>query len=162
MGYLYSNKRGENCTLPEVFFRFYLAESPTITHMCSTYIQQSDSASKSWKRDFAKGHAHHKHKFNTRITCELIVSSSRKQIHEDMMNQQETVLSACMHMTVRKISALFSRYEITDDNFYTCQGVGAQLKFYFSFPFGMESQDFQEKVVRIRIKQSILVCRGGY
>lgn len=129
--------------------------------MCSTYIQQSDSASKSWKRDFAKGHAHHKHKFNTRITCELIVSSSRKQIHEDMMNQQETVLSTCMHMTVRKISALFSRYEITDDNFYTCQGVGAQLKFYFSFPFGMESQDFQEKVVRIRIKQSILVCREG-
>lgn len=67
----------------------------------------------------------------------------------------------CAHDCVRKLSALFSRYEITDDNFSACQGVGAQLKFYFSFLLGMESQDFQKKVVRIKIKQSILVCRAG-
>lgn len=34
-------------------------------------------------------------------------------------------------------------------------------QFYVFFAFGMESQHFQEKVVRIRIKQSIWHCRAG-
>lgn len=48
-------------------------------------------------------------------------------------------------------------WEINTDGF--CTGSEAHLS--FKFPFGMEFQDSQEKVVRIRIKQSIWDCRAG-
>lgn len=52
------------------------------------------------------------------------------------------------------------RYQhYSPDSFCTCHG--SEAHFSFKFPFGMEFQDSQKKVVRIRIKQSIWDYRAG-
>lgn len=65
----------------------------------------------------------------------------------------------CTHVPVQENTSIILLWEISTDSFCTCHGSEAHLS--FKFPFGMQFQDSQERVVRIRIKQSIWNCRAG-
>lgn len=71
------------------------------------------------------------------------------------------MLCACTgtHVPVQEDTSIILLWEINTGGFCTCHD--SEAHFSFKFPFGMEFQDSQEKVVRIRIKQSIWDCRAG-